>query len=709
MGALGDPKPAFWDGTHGLQTTTTEAPAPAPGGPPAGAPPAVPVDPSINPWTGLPDPNYYKGSYGGQFYTGPGGNIVYVPPGGKVGDYTDATTGLTYHNVVLGPTDAGLQPYTGGDASLNDPTTVKAAQDSSDVHRNVVKTAGSAEGLGFLGGAVGGVVGGLIGGPVGLVTGAYSGYKTVSGAKRAQDGQVDATELANAGTTRTTRVTEGDPNITVSNVDPTNGGGTGGGGGGGVNTKPLSDYTTTLINDAKNFKPMTAPTVQAPNAVNATTINAPNLDFKAGLTAGQVGPQDKVTAQKVWDPTGVQAQQVGIPGGVSAGTVTAERIGGMTAAPVKDITLEGTRGRDAQYDALGMLKGAADGTAPSQAQWLLQKGVDQGVGAAYGLAASLQGRNAGLALRTGQTAAKNAIATSAADMAALRADEMAKARGAYSTAAGQLADQDYKVLASNQTKDLTLSVENLKSQIDIAKANQSANLAAGQSNAANDLTAKIETMKAQLDAAKSNADRSLNADIATMTAKLDASKADAANQLKADLENAAAELKRLTDNRDAALRADDANQVANLNAAIERMKGDIDVKKSNQSALLDAAKATASNTLSANTSTADLGVKTQQVNNEQDYNLKNLGLTGLIGQLSAEQAAAKIAADTEAARLAFKASLYGTTAKVGTALATAAYGAYSTWKKTHPNSSWTDWISGDGSEYSGDDIPSVDW
>jgi hypothetical protein len=391
-----------------------------------------------------------------------------------------------------------------------------------------------------------------------------------------------------------------------------------------------------------------AQTVTAPADVTTTTIadKVPAIDFNAGLVAQQIAPGQQVTAQGVAQPQGVSAQQISTPGGISATQVAAERIAGASINPnsIANIDTSTSVGRQAQLGVLSQLQDAAAGKTPSAAEWLLRKGIDENVGTAYGLAASLQGRNTGGALRAGQIAARDAIAKSSADMAALRAKEQADARQAVATLGTAISETDYKAAASNQTKDLTVSVENLRAEIEKQKANADNALRAGMANQAADIQAKIATLQSQVEVAKANASNSLTADIATMTAKLDASKADAANNLAAQITNANNELTRLTANQSAALTAGRANQADSLAAEIARTQQQLDAARADQSAMLEAAKATASNQLSAATDTAKLAQQNSQFNAGQNLDISK---TNTSNQLEIDKA-------NEAIRLAIE-------------------------------------------------------
>jgi hypothetical protein len=100
--------------------------------------------------------------------------------------------------------------------------------------------------------------------------------------------------------------------------------------------------------------------------------------------------------------------------------------------------------RGAQNDALSLQRGAALGSAPSQAEILGKSMADQGIASQMAMAASARGgaqaqaeaqRNA----RGGQAAYMQQAQNT---MAGLRADEMANARGAYMSGASAIRGQD---------------------------------------------------------------------------------------------------------------------------------------------------------------------------------------------------------------------------------------------------------------------------
>ncbi len=414
-----------------------------------------------------------------------------------------------------------------------------------------------------------------------------------------------------------------------------------------------------------------APVVTAPGAVAP-----PSVDFDAGLIkeAPQITSTPSVGAAPV-----VSAPQLGpapqaTAGSTSGGSVTASTVGVQTAAPVADIAAGGV-GRDAQLDALGGLKDAAEGKTPSAAEWLMRKGIDENVGAAYGLAASLQGRNPGVALRTGAITAQNSIAKSAADMAALRATEIAKAREAYAALGTNIAAQDLAAMQSNQSKDLTLSVTNLQEKIKVLQGNQTAQLQAGMATAANATAANIATLNAQTQVAVANLQTSTARDIANQTAQLDASKANAANAVAVQIADANNQMQALIANLSAQTAANDRNAATATAAAIAQLDSQTKMLMQQQDQLYDAAKANAANQTNINVANstnatnvsignAALEERKQADMAAADAKLKELGLQSLVAQLNASISVAKTDQERQAAEDAFWGSIAGTAGKV---------------------------------------------
>lgn len=154
-----------------------------------------------------------------------------------------------------------------------------------------------------------------------------------------------------------------------------------------------------------------APTVGPAQQATASTVNAPTLGPVAQGQASQANATDAVTAmidQHYSDQTRAQQQQ---------------SIAGLT--------------------------GAANGTIPSAAELQLRQTRDANVANQLGIAATLQGRSAGGALKQASDATGAINAKAAADAAILRATEQATARGQLSTALQGVRTSDIDV-ASNQ-------------------------------------------------------------------------------------------------------------------------------------------------------------------------------------------------------------------------------------------------------------------
>lgn len=110
------------------------------------------------------------------------------------------------------------------------------------------------------------------------------------------------------------------------------------------------------------------------------------------------------------------------------------------------------READARYGdqagALQLVREAAMGNAPSEAAYMMQRGLDQAVAGQQSAAGSARGA-AALANAQGNMAANQANLQNQAFTQAgqLRANEMAQARGAYGGLAGQMRQQDLERLA----------------------------------------------------------------------------------------------------------------------------------------------------------------------------------------------------------------------------------------------------------------------
>jgi hypothetical protein len=596
--------------------------------------------------------NAQKQDDGSIIYTGTNGVVRTTFPDGTSTVYAG---GLTKH---VAATDNGLGGT--GTATTKNDGTAATPDEIANVNNTVNGTIGN-----------GGLLG--LGG---------SGFSGVGDALKGLVNQAGAPAGQTGGSSPTT----------------TTGGGTTGGVAGA--SKNLS-----MFDPFKAPAPRTAPVVSAPATVTPTEVRAPagpvappSIDFNTGLvTAGHIDSAPTAGAAPV-----VSAPQLGPSPQISAGSVSAGSIRGttqmidpnQTAAPVGDIQAGGI-GRDAQVNALGQLNDIATGKTKTAADWLLQKGIDQNVGAAYGLAASLQGRNPGVALRTGAITAKDAIAKSAADVAAQKAAEQQQAAKDYATLGSTIAGQDLDALKSNQTKDLQLSVTNLNAKIEVLKGNQQTQLEEGKADLAAQTATSIANLQAQTTTAVANLQASTARDIANQTAQLDASKANAANQVAIQISDAANQLAVLKANLEAQTSANNTNAAITTQKQIAELEAQTKVLTQYQDQLYDAAKTTAANKLAADTanatnklaadtSSASLAERTQADNDAQDARLKQLGLDALIAQLNAATAAATTQAQKDAANQAF----YGKLLELGGTAVANYYtgGGYSAIKNSQNNS-----------------------
>jgi hypothetical protein len=427
---------------------------------------------------------------------------------------------------------------------------------------------------------------------------------------------------------------------------------------------------------------ITTPVISAPNIPNAPQVTAPapvtppSLDFNTGLTAPQISSVPTAGTIPV-----VSAPQLGpaptiSAGGVSGGSISAQNIdpSAAKATPVGDVSAGGV-GRDAETQGLDFLRGIAEGTTETAADKLLQKGVDENVGAAYGLAASLQGRNPGQALRQGLTSARTAIAKSSADIAAQKAQEQQDAMKQYATLGTSIAGQDLQAAMSNQSKDLQLSVTQMQSRIEILKANQAAQLSAGEATLASQTSAQIATLQAQTQIATSQLQASTARDIANQTAQLDASKSNAANQVATQIAQLQAQVQVQTANLQAAVQTQNTQAQLDAQKQIAQYQGQLSLLQQQQDQLFQAAKdnaanqtqtniANASNQTQTSIASAQLAEKAKADENTMDAQLKQLGLSALVAQLNAAIESAKTDQQRQAAEDQFWASIIGTGGKV---------------------------------------------
>lgn len=287
------------------------------------------------------------------------------------------------------------------------------------------------------------------------------------------------------------------------------GGGSGGSGSGGGTLSSLpaikdaQDFADQLQKERNGLQPR-----QAPQATAAPAA-APGLVDLNGI------PQ--VTATKINAPAPITAGTMMAPTMAAPDKITAGAID-----PTANLVNQDTAARGQQQTAVNLAQGAAEGKAPSAAEELYKEAIGRGASTQLAAAASLQGRNPGMALRAGLAGAANVNLQSSATLAAQRAQEMAQARQDFLSGAGALRSGDTTVAQGNQNEilqanmsnlsaDTQTKLGNLNAELETLKANLQAATAAGQSNLAADTQTKIANLNAQLDVAKQDAINELEA------------------------------------------------------------------------------------------------------------------------------------------------------------------------------------------------------
>jgi hypothetical protein len=180
---------------------------------------------------------------------------------------------------------------------------------------------------------------------------------------------------------------------------------------------------------------------------NKFQATAPEVDQQAFLNPS-TGLRD-LTADRAFRPEvhARQAQQVSAP------RITPTRIQtGVSDARAGDAM----QARGQQQQALGLLSGAAQGTAPSVAQQQLQQGMDAGLRQQAAMAASARGGGGGQLMAQREAAMQGAQLQqqTAGNAAMLRAQEMAQARGQFAdmTSGIRAGDQTAQQLAQQQAQ-----------------------------------------------------------------------------------------------------------------------------------------------------------------------------------------------------------------------------------------------------------------
>lgn len=389
--------------------------------------------------------------------------------------------------------------------------------------------------------------------------------------------------------------------------------GSGGSGGGGF-TGTLSSLPA--VQEADDFAKKLLAERDAARSRDVPQAAAGQVDLSKIPQAGPAatyGGSTTITPSKVERVAPASAGGFSV-GGISGGSVEA----GQIDTSKNQIGLEG-EARDAQVRALSLAEGAANGTAPSAAQALLRKGVDEGVGAQLGVAASLQGRNPGAAMRAGLAGAADVTARSATAAATLKADEMAQARRDFLAGAGALRNSD----------------------VDVQKANQSTILQANLGNLSADTQAKIATLAAQTEAAK-----------ASLAAQVAAGQANLAAQTQISIANLQAETQRVHDDAYNELQGKITSGQLSLDAFKATLAANTSLTQANIDAMTKTLISNAGNTTQTNIANAGLTIESRKLDDllkgqQGDQIIAALGLPiGAAKQDIANSIAAKASSDT---------------------------------------------------------------
>lgn len=253
----------------------------------------------------------------------------------------------------------------------------------------------------------------------------------------------------------------------------------------------------------------------------------------------------------------VSAPKINAPAPITAGTMAAptmaapDRIAAGAIDPTANLVDQNTAARGQQQTAVNLAQGAAEGKAPSAAEELYKEAIGRGASTQLAAAASLQGRNPGMALRAGLAGAANVNLQSSATLAAQRAQEMAQARQDFLSGAGALRSGDTTIAQGNQNEILQANMSNLSADTQTKLGN---------------LNAQLQTLQANLQAATAAGQANLAADtqtkIANLNAQLDVAKQDAINELEASGKNATNTLSGMTTNAGNTTTTNIANQTA---------------------------------------------------------------------------------------------------------------------------------------------------
>lgn len=216
------------------------------------------------------------------------------------------------------------------------------------------------------------------------------------------------------------------------------------GAGGGATSSPLTSPLPAGAAPGPSLTPQIQSMLATYQAGRPTPTIAPTT----------VGQGQQATAGAAYAPTVGPAQQA------TAATVTAPTLGPAAQARASQASAtdavtamidqaNSNQTRAQQEQSISGLQDAAAGRVPSAAELQLRQTRDANVANQLAIAATLQGRSAGGALKQASDASGAINAKAAADAAILRANEQAQARNTLSTALQGVRTADIDV-ASNQ-------------------------------------------------------------------------------------------------------------------------------------------------------------------------------------------------------------------------------------------------------------------
>lgn len=288
----------------------------------------------------------------------------------------------------------------------------------------------------YLGPAVTTALGAVAAGPAG----AYLGYKL---GKEVYGNPGDAAASYEAPT---------NPGAAAAGPPGVPGGGTGGVGT-GVGGPGDADYKR-LMEQAAGIK-SEAPVVSTPGPTDVATFDPAIIAEIERANAGTVD------ASRIAPTTQTQIAEVGDVADAEAQRINAAQIDPAALAQAAQIRRDQeSQMRERQLSILQQLQDAADGKAPSVAQLMLKRQIDENIAQQQGLAASARGNQVGLAAQRAATNIGNLNQKAALDQAILRATEIANARGQLGSAANDIRSSDIGIATSQAGLENTVNLAN---------------------------------------------------------------------------------------------------------------------------------------------------------------------------------------------------------------------------------------------------------